>query len=951
MYNHKKSTALRKMIHSCLASSLIVPAVAIAASEEVEVEEVVVTGSYIRNSAFTGASPVDSISQEDLLESGAPTMGQYIRDLPYTQNTDTVANVNHTQNGRHDSNSARFNLRGIGATSTLTLVDGMRSVNDGAVSSLLPDIAISRLEIVLDGGSALYGSDAVAGVVNLIPIKEFDGFRARTYYQRDEMGTFEEPKLSLMFGRSFDNGINWISALDMSKKTPVIRYERPRELDYDLAESSTGTPGNFRRPAGGIGDGVTGPVLRDPACGTYNEGHEDPTKPHSFPSGEPYESTTCLYHYGKHHDYARGNVDYTLFNNLTWNATNWLEFELQSSFNYRESHWNNSPSLADNNNNRYALMIPGTHPANPFGFDVVPNNWRPFSGNQATHPSHVNSNGTNELTYGYLTNSNKLSARYDMSDTWTGYSYYTLQETRERRETHTIILPRLQAALEGRGGPSGDQYFNPFGTSDPRSPDYIEGVTSNSPELVEWLYEHRSRREALRTELEIFETVLTGELLQLPAGAASMAVGFQMRDTRARTFPNIYSTLEVDYNSSVTDAAPVPEDYSGKVHAYFAELELPVIDTVSVQLAARHEDFRDQGLRTTTPKVALRWEALEDLALRASWGESFLAPTLGMNRPFNPNEGCGEVYAGTDPVVGISLAGTTSCNSGNPSIRPETSNIKNIGFTWEGVENLSLSLDYQKIEYVDRIRTLSAVDSVQLEYSRMLEAIGATSDTYDPTPGSATRTAANVWLREQSALAGPGVIRDPSNQQVIKTIRQSANIANVTIDLIDLKARYTHDTSDWGSFTTTLTGSYYTKYEYADIDGTVSDAIGKQNGDSGIVPPMPKFRLSLRTNWYLGDHSAAITANYQHHVTTDGSFTSYTDGYSADRLIDSQIIVNAQYARVLPELVGNEVILSVGVTNMFDQKAQRLPQVGGFESRLHNPWGRQYWVSVDWAPF
>src|SRR5690606_30122711 len=143
MYNHKKSTALRKMIHSCLASSLIVPAVAIAASEEVEVEEVVVTGSYIRNSAFTGASPVDSISQEDLLESGAPTMGQYIRDLPYTQNTDTVANVNATQTGQQDSNSARFNLRGLGTNSTLTLVDGMRSVNDGAVASLLPDIAIS----------------------------------------------------------------------------------------------------------------------------------------------------------------------------------------------------------------------------------------------------------------------------------------------------------------------------------------------------------------------------------------------------------------------------------------------------------------------------------------------------------------------------------------------------------------------------------------------------------------------------------------------------------------------------------------------------------------------------------------------------------------------------------------------------------------------------------------
>src|SRR5690606_14935902 len=124
--------------------------------------------------------------------------------------------------------------RGLGTNSTLTLVDGMRSVNDGAVASLLPEIAIQRLEIVLDGGSALYGSDAVAGVVNLIPVKEFDGFRARAYYQRDEHGVFEEPKLSLMFGKSFDNGVNWVTAADISKKTPGLRYEFPRELDYDI---------------------------------------------------------------------------------------------------------------------------------------------------------------------------------------------------------------------------------------------------------------------------------------------------------------------------------------------------------------------------------------------------------------------------------------------------------------------------------------------------------------------------------------------------------------------------------------------------------------------------------------------------------------------------------------------------------------------------------------------
>ena len=150
-----------------------------AEAEEEEAEEIVVTGSYIRNSAFAAASPVDTINQDSILESGSANIGQYIRDLPYTQNVDTVANVLGGSGGGQDSNSAQFNLRGLGTSSTLTLFDGRRNVNPGAISAILPDIATSRIEVVLDGGSALYGADAVAGVVNIIPIKEFEGLRVR----------------------------------------------------------------------------------------------------------------------------------------------------------------------------------------------------------------------------------------------------------------------------------------------------------------------------------------------------------------------------------------------------------------------------------------------------------------------------------------------------------------------------------------------------------------------------------------------------------------------------------------------------------------------------------------------------------------------------------------------------------------------------------------------------
>ena len=203
-----KKNYLRNMIKLGIAVSICSPMSLMAQQDQdAEVEEVVVTGSYIRNSAFAQNSPVATISQEDLYQSGAPSMANYIRDLSFTQNTNTVQNVLGDASGTQSGVGTTFNLRGLGENSTLTLMDGVRSI-DTSVTAMIPDIAVARMEVVLDGGSALYGSDAVAGVVNMIPIKEFDGFRARTYYQVPEEGGMEEGNISFLWGKSFDNGIN-----------------------------------------------------------------------------------------------------------------------------------------------------------------------------------------------------------------------------------------------------------------------------------------------------------------------------------------------------------------------------------------------------------------------------------------------------------------------------------------------------------------------------------------------------------------------------------------------------------------------------------------------------------------------------------------------------------------------------------------------------------------------
>ncbi len=959
MPKRNKLFMLRRLISTCLATSITLPLLAQAQSDTApEVEEVVVTGSYIRNSKFAENSPVDTVTQEDLYQSGAPNMGQYIRDLTYTQNTNTVANVNAGADGGQSATGATFNLRGLGENSTLTLMDGVRSV-DTAVSSLIPDIAIARMEVVLDGGSALYGSDAVAGVVNLIPVKEFQGLRARAYYQRDEEGGMEEPALALMHGMSFNNGINWVGAMDYKKRTPLMMYERPRTLDYAYGWANSGMPGVWREVVGarlnvgGLHGGTLRTTnLRDPSCGAFanSPAETDLSAPLNNQSGIKVGASDCYMNYAVQWPLADGMREYNLYENLTWDAADWLQLEATMNLGYRENDSRQTGSYQQNANNRAALLVPANHPANPFGVALSPWLWRPIA-TAGTLPSFIEgSTGARLVKNSIYTDRWKLGARFDMSDTWTGYSYYSRQTSRRDSDTKLLNLPRMQLALSGLGGPAGNQWFNPFGSSDPRSPFYVAGRTDNSQEIVDWIHTNTDNVRTDKDELEIFEVTITGELFDLPAGAVSMATGYQMRDYTEFSGNNPYALIGQDYGTSIADSAPKNNTYYSNVKAAFVEVEAPLLETLTAQAAVRHERFGDFGLDATTPKVALRWEALPTLAIRASWGESFLAPTATAARPFDANEGCGEIFFGADPITGGVLNGGATCSSGNPNLQPETSTIKNIGFTWEPMDALSVSLDYQSIKYVDRIRTLSTDDAVALQFQQMLAGIGATPATYNRTPGSATRTAANAWLAANTGGGSPGVIRDASTQQVIKVIRQSANISSVWIDLLDLRTQYTYDTADWGSFETTLTASYYTDYRYEDLTGGVKDALGKQNAVTGIVPPLPKLKANLRLGWFMGQQSASVSAAYTHHVTFDDQVNNLLNGYKADRLIESQTIVNAQYAYVFSDYFDSEITVSAGVSNLFNQLPQRFPILGGFESRLQSPWGRQFWVSLDWQP-
>ena len=943
---HSKKILLKQsVLYTSIALATMVSGAAFAqntaapAPADEEVEEVVVTGTYIRNSAFATASPVDTLDQEAMLSTGSTNTGQFMRDLVYTANVDAVSNVLGGPGGGQDSNTSGFNLRGLGTSSTLTLFDGRRTVNSDEVGSIVPDIALARMEVVLDGGSALYGSDAVAGVVNIIPIKEYDGVRVRSSYGRDQQGGMEEYSLGVLFGKQI-NDFNIVAALQYKKDTPLTRDERPKYLRADNDIFTDGPPGTFRRV-------TSATPLVDPSCGTFGNDQNDKGQWDSFPSGiKLANGQRCAIFFGQWIEYNRPSEQYTGYVNVTHQTTDWLELEYQAVADSNLSSFITEASSPMNSTRAATMIIPASHPANPFGSDVYPIAYRTFNGrSQSAQPSYLK-RGSQWDDSTFLTDRHTFTGRYELGGDWSGQTSYSYQTRRFRYKTYEEFASRIQAAFKGKGGPGGNEWFNPFMSSDKRSPFYKAGVTDNSQQLVDWLSTRATTED--KTRYQVFDTVLTGPVVELPAGAMQMAVGGHIRDDSFVDNPVKARTIGEDFNAPAR--IQTPAKYNSTVRAVFLELEAPILETLSLQAAARYEKFDDLNLRTTTPKVALRWEALPTLAVRASWGEGFLAPLAADVGAINLNN-CSSARDGTDQLTGTSFIGVDGCTTSNPNLDVERSTLQNLGFTWEPLDGLSVGIDYQEIEYTGRIFTLTNQDIGTQDFQNVLAAIGASAEGFSRVPGSATWEAARAYV---NANPNPAIVRDPTTLRASRILRQPQNVDQMDVHTLDLQARYEFSLNNWGDFAVSLDVTHFMEYKLTEFNGKERVMVGFHNGDTGKAPPLPETKFNLGLNWMMGSHSARILAKYTDDVefgllapvtlanapaTTAGLRRDVKGGYRAD--------FNYGYSMDSLFGFGESANVSLAVRNMFDWEPTRLPIQGGLQTRLYDPFGRMFSLSLD----
>ena len=637
------------------------------ATEQV-VEQVVVTGTSIRGVASAGA-PVIAMDREELVATGLATSSDLARALPQVLNLGAdESRLGGAQDGAANATRVSgINLRGIGNEATLLLINGRRLAPAGIIKSLydpnvIASAAIERLEVVVDGASAIYGSDAVAGVVNIITRNDFDGAETLARYGVAD-GTTQRI-ISQNFGFTWDSG-SVFAAYEHNERDSLSSADRDfasqdrRARGGSDARPTLASPGNivsgttrYPLPAG-PGTGLT---PADLAAGTSNRFDEG-----QFADLLPNQQRDSFF-VDARQEFGRFDVWY------------------QGWYSEREFDERVAPASGQ-------LRVPNTNP-----WFVAPA--------ALGSPAFVNveyrflAEDSDPRLSGYENaQQNAIGAGFDMGRAWRIEAYANLSKNRGFQRRGAITNgAALNAALASSDPATA---FNPFG-------DGSFNVTNN-PTLVDLIIANRDTWGT--SETRDLAVKADGPLFQLPAGDMRVAIGLERHDNEFRQTLNANNVLASGdittknilnrrHNTSIFGEVFVP--------IVGAEQSVPAMHSLSLSVAARREEYSDFG-STTDPKIGLIWRPIESLTARATYGTSFRAPSL-----VDTSEQIHNIFIQnlTDPAGPGGVTRGLYHNGGRASLQPEEATTWSVGLDWQptgALQGLTASVTYYDVDYTDRI--------------------------------------------------------------------------------------------------------------------------------------------------------------------------------------------------------------------------------------------------------
>ena len=983
----------KKLLTLSIGAVLSLPTAALAQQsgaidDPALMEEVIVTGSFIRRSeGFTAASPITQMSAEDLQAEGTVNMAQVVQNLTFNAGTGVTSGIQ----GVSDQ-SAGFNLRGLGQRATLQLMDGKR-VPSANVQMLLPGIATQRIDIVTDGAAALYGTDAVAGVVNIIPYTSYDGVSMEYYEERDTRGDFHDREISAIWGGDLSNNINAVAALSHRDQGQLRWHDRPEHMNAGLTHNTGSHPGNFIAPLRDENGLLTGAMAGrpDPTCGLIVE---EPAQVDANPYGLLFGGR-CWLDFGSTRNFRNpgtvsqfyGNVNYDV--NADLNISAQLKYARQlrlsranqanpggrvtempvvrgelpgNTFRAKSSAGRElfarplmdaSGSIVTDGygrplplrgpdghvmlaDNQFASMDADPMGGVPFYEDVFLEAWMPF-GKTNTLPSGFNNDRTNPEQLGDYRNYRfALTADFSMPylNDWDGTAYYTISNDINRsRSGQLFSFSAIEQGLNCDVINDVDHCFNPFGLVDERfaTPQHVADAI--------WPLSRVNNQ----TKLQTFDFVTNGTIapngFELPGGAIGAAIGYQRRIEAVDNVPAVQNII----GDQFIGTQEFPSSHSRFVNAGFVELALPLLSNLELGVAVRHENF-SSGQDSTISKVGIVYEPVDWLGLRATYGEAFIVPTLTQ---LFAAESCG--LSQVDDQFSTFSGWITSCAGGNPNLQSETSESISLGIDLLPTDNLRLSLTWSETDFVDRIVSTTTQDTIRTDFFNFQQATGFTPTAAQPNPTLEQLIAWTADPRSDSRI-----IRNPLNIETVQMILQSdSNASTMLVRAWDMTMDYSRPFRDWGTFHLGMQGTYMETYNFqlSPIDPP-REAVGQQNDSFGAVPAMPRIRANARFGWSRDRHSASATVRYVDSVNFDANEFSFQQFFPFNNWRHTDEIrawtqMDALYTYSDLQMFGGSLSLTGGVRNVFDREAQKTGMIAGVVTQLQDVLGRVVYARIN----
>lgn len=876
--NSKVAKAVRVAMMFGAGAAATISTQAFSAEDGAEsVERIEVTGSRIKRTDMEGASPVVVIDRSALDNSGQLSIADVLN-----QSTFNSFGSLQPSSGSTGQSQATVNLRGLGSNRTLVLLNGRKMpgspVLGGASADLnsIPFAAVERIEVLSDGASAIYGSDAIAGVVNIILRKNFDGVEIsgkKSSPSRDGGG--DESSFSLVSGFSNDKA-NITFSIEHDERDIIFARDRWfTSATDDGSGHYAGTTGQswYGRNILDMSTFEFNPMIQGTDCSAYGEQFKYHDDAPDYPADD-----------GCHFDYTSVSADAA--------STKRDAFFVDFNYEINEDLMFNVVALNTRNESfgRYAPAAGWfTFPMALAATDTLTavnegdrgyyrfNNVGPARDTTQTSYMQDYTASLAGLGDGFDWHADYHYNRYDMKEWGQGY----------------VHRPSVEKAIT-------DGW-------DPRDPDQSKYATQLANMNA------NSNRQAGGTFREFNAGISVDSLGELGGGDIGLYVGASYRDER-------YFDQAEAQNEAKNIIGTAGGSAAGKrnVTAVFSEMNLPVTEQVEVNLAARYDSYSDFG-SSFVPKVGIKYQPMDDLILRASYGEGFRAPSLE-----DLYKAPQESASSAKDVVNCAAAGTSrpDCRSrqhttyfiGRSDLEAEDSKSMNLGLVYNITDNVDMTLDYYDIDVTNEVSSLSTQDVYDLEN------LGLLGDPKNPNDNP-------------SQYAGAAV--DRGNTTTGRSLLVTAPMANVggfDTTGIDFKLNALFELGGAGELRTRFEWSEVLEYNSPDIIGfNRVEKIGRAG--------LPERKINVSLNWSLDEHSVNLNVNHTaataEETDTDASGTIFSPvGH-----LSSYTITNLNYTYNTPW----NLDFSVGVNNLTD-KDPILDSDLNYDDSLYSRVGRVYFA-------